>query len=60
MSEPDSFFTVTLKSNDDFGEPLSTGNFGVAVSLAASGAASVTAIARSDLALSPSACSVSL
>ncbi len=60
MSLALSFLTATLKSNDDFGVPFSTGNLGVAVSLAASGAASVTAIGRSDFALSPSACSISL
>ena len=60
MSDEDSFFTVTLKSKLDFGVPFRTGNFGAAVSLAASGAASSTAICRVELAASPTAFRVSL
>ena len=55
MSAPDSFFTATLKSKLDFGEPRSTGNFGVAVSFAAKGSASLIEIGSEDLASSPSA-----
>ena len=59
MSFAPSFFTVTAKSKLDRAAPLNIGNFGVAVSLAASGGASVTAIGSDDFAESPSALRVS-
>ena len=55
MSAPDSFFTATLKSKLDLGEPRSTGTFGVAVSFAARGSVSLMEIGKEDLASSPSA-----
>ena len=59
MSLAPSFFNVTTKSKLDRAAPLNVGNFGVAVSLAASGGASVTAIGSDDFAESPCASRVS-
>ena len=53
MSAELSFFVVTLKSKFDFGEPLSTGNFGAAVSVAARASARLIEIGSSDFAPSP-------